>query len=316
MDAKDFRPALDVRQRHHDLAVEAARTGQGGVENVGAVGRGDHDHLVVRVEAVHLDENRVERLLPLIVAAADEAGAALAADGVDFIEEDDAGRVVLGLLEQVAHTGGADADEHLDEVAAGDAEERHVRFAGDGLGQQGLAAARIADQQHAARDAAAQTLELLRILQELDDFADLVLGLLDAGDVLERHPDAVFALDAVLAPAEGHQHAAGAAAEIAGEEEVEEPHQNQDRQDPVEQHDQPDLLRDHLVAHGLAFFFLLIEDRVDSFECLLVVVAHRERLSLGAIFRGSLEFAGDLGRTDLEAFDLILNQIVLELDPT
>ena len=57
----------------------------------------------------------VQRLLALVVAAA-EAGAAMTADGVDFVDEDDAGRVLLGLLEHVAHAAGADADEHLDEV--------------------------------------------------------------------------------------------------------------------------------------------------------------------------------------------------------
>ena len=48
------------------------------------------------VEAVHLDEDLVERLLALVVAAA-EARAALAADGVDLVDEQDAGRVLLGL---------------------------------------------------------------------------------------------------------------------------------------------------------------------------------------------------------------------------
>ena len=47
-----------------------------------------------------------------------EAGAAVAADGVDLVDEDDRRRRRLGLLEQVAHADGADADEHLDEVGA------------------------------------------------------------------------------------------------------------------------------------------------------------------------------------------------------
>ena len=80
---------------------------------------------------------------------------------------------------------GADADEHLDEVGAGDGEERHVRLAGDGAGQQRLAGAGRADQQHALGDLAAEALELLRVLQELDDFLQLALGLVDAGDVVE-----------------------------------------------------------------------------------------------------------------------------------
>jgi len=43
------------------------------------------------------------------------AGAAFAADGVDLVDEDDARRDALGLVEQIAHAAGADADEHFDE---------------------------------------------------------------------------------------------------------------------------------------------------------------------------------------------------------
>ena len=97
------------------------------------------------------------------------------------------GRVALGLVEQVAHAAGADADEHLDELGAGDAEERHAGLAGDGARQQRLAGARRADEQHAARDARAERGELLGVLEELDDFLELFLGLVDAGDVGEGH---------------------------------------------------------------------------------------------------------------------------------
>jgi hypothetical protein len=48
--------------------------------------------------------------------AAAEAGATMSPDSVDLVDEDDAGGVLLALLEEVAHTAGADADEHLDEV--------------------------------------------------------------------------------------------------------------------------------------------------------------------------------------------------------
>ena len=175
----------DVRVGHDDLAVEAAGAQQRRIEHVGPVGGRDEDDAFVGLEAVHLDQQLVERLLALVVAAA-EAGAAMAADRVDLVDEDDAGRVLLGLLEHVAHAAGADADEHLDEVGARDGEERHVGLAGDGAGEQRLAGAGRADEQRAARDAAAEALELLRIAQELDDLLQVVLGLVDAGDVLER----------------------------------------------------------------------------------------------------------------------------------
>src|SRR2546421_702477 len=83
-----------------------------------------------------------------------EPRAAVTPDRVDLVHEDDARRVLLPLLEQVPHPRGADADEHLDEVGARDGEERHVRLAGDRLGQQRLARAGRPDQQDALRDLA------------------------------------------------------------------------------------------------------------------------------------------------------------------
>ena len=94
VDLEDLLAAAHVGQRHHDLAVEAARPQQRGVEHVRPVGGRDDDHALVALEAVHLDEQLVQRLLALVVTAA-QAGAAMAADGVDLVDEDDARRVLL-----------------------------------------------------------------------------------------------------------------------------------------------------------------------------------------------------------------------------
>ena len=155
VDLQDGHAAAQVRPVEDDLAVEAAGPQQGRVQDVRPVGGGDDDHVGVRVEAVHLDQDLVEGLLALVVGAA-QAGAALAADRVDLVHEDDAGRVALGLVEEVADAAGADADEHLDELGAGDREEGHAGLAGHGSGEQRLAGARRADEQHAARDARAR----------------------------------------------------------------------------------------------------------------------------------------------------------------
>jgi hypothetical protein len=137
--------------------------------------------------------------------AAAQAGAALAADRVDLVDEDDARRVALGLVEQVAHAAGADADEHLDELRAGDAEEGHARLAGDGAREERLARAGRADQQHAARDARAELVELLGVLQELDDLLQLGLGLVHAGHVAEGDDGLVAQEHARPALAEAHR---------------------------------------------------------------------------------------------------------------
>src|SRR6476661_2263717 len=93
------------------------------------------------------------------VSSAAHTGAAVPADGVDLVDEDDGRGVLLGLLEQVAHPGGADTDEHLDEVGAGDRVERHARLTRDRAGEQGLAGAGRPVQQHTLRDLGAHGLE-------------------------------------------------------------------------------------------------------------------------------------------------------------
>src|SRR5690606_29296099 len=112
---EDALAADDVGIRHHDLPIEPARAQQRRIQYVRTVGGGNEDDALIGLETVHLDQQLVQRLLALVIAAA-EAGATMATNGVDLVDEDDAGGVLLGLLEHVADAAGADADEHLDEV--------------------------------------------------------------------------------------------------------------------------------------------------------------------------------------------------------
>ena len=184
MDAQNFFAPSHVRPRHHDAAVEAARPQQRRIEHVRPVGRGDQDHAFIRFETVHFDEQRVQRLFALVVPAA-EACAAVAPDRVNFVDEDDAGRILLALLEKIANAARADAHEHLDEIRTRNREEWNVRFARNRASQQSLARSRRPDEQHAFRNAPAELLEFLRIFQEVDDFVELFLGLVDSGYILE-----------------------------------------------------------------------------------------------------------------------------------
>ena len=99
---EDRLAALEVGTVDDDLTVEATRTQQRGVEDVGPVGGREQDHALLLVEAVHLHEELVERLLALVVPTT-EPGAAVTTDGVDLVDEHDRGRRRLRLLEEVAH---------------------------------------------------------------------------------------------------------------------------------------------------------------------------------------------------------------------
>ena len=298
MHAQDLFAAANVGTRDHHAAIETARAQQRRIEHVRTVGRGDQDDAFVRLEAVHLDQQLVQGLLALVVSAA-ETGAAMTADRVDFVDEDDAGRILLALLEQVADAACAHADEHLHKVRTRDAEERHVGFAGHGTRQQGLAGSRRPDQQHALGNASAQLLELLRLAQELDDLLQLFLGFIHAGDVFERHLLLLHGEQARAALAE-RQRLVAAGLHLADHDEPQRTQQDERRQ--VEQPRRPaSALRvlhrdvDALVAQLLVH--VGIAGGRDGVEACLVV----------------LELAADLLANERHFTDIVLVHVGEEL---
>ena len=64
---QDVASSRRVRRVQPDLAVEAARTEQCRVEHVRAVGGRHHDHPRAEIEAVHLHQELIQRLLALLV---------------------------------------------------------------------------------------------------------------------------------------------------------------------------------------------------------------------------------------------------------
>ena len=205
MDLEGRQTARQVGPVDDDAAVEPAGAEQSLVQDFGPVGGGQQDDALGGVKAVHLRQQLVQGLLPLVVAA--HAVVAGFADGVDLIDEHDAGGHLAGLLEQVADTGSAHAHEHLHKVRAGDGEEGHVGLAGHSLGQQGLAGARRAHQQRALGQLGADLGVLSGIVQEVDDLRQGFLGLVLAGYVGKGDAGGLFHIHLGV----GLAHAADAA---------------------------------------------------------------------------------------------------------
>ncbi len=145
----------------------------------------------VEFEAVHFDQQLVQRLLAFVVAAA-QSSTAMAADRVDFIDEHDARCVLFRLFEHVADTAGANADEHFHKIGAGNRKERHIRFARNGTREQRFAGTGRANEQHAFGDAATKALKFLRVFEEVDDFLEIVFGLVDTCDIFEGYAALTF----------------------------------------------------------------------------------------------------------------------------
>jgi hypothetical protein len=108
--------------------------------------------------------------------------------GVELVYEDYGGRGLTGLPEQVSHAAGAHAHDHLHELGGAHTEERHPSFAGYRPSQERLACTWSPNQQNALRGRSSETRVPLWLPEEVHDLDELVLGLLDVGDVLEGDP--------------------------------------------------------------------------------------------------------------------------------
>src|SRR5215831_17006016 len=169
---------------------------------------------------------------------------------VELINKNDGRSVLASLLEQVADPGGADPDEHLDKLRPGDRKEWHSRLAGNSTGEQCLAGPGRADQQDTLGRPAAEPPVGLGILQKVDDFDQLVLGLVDAGDVAKSDFGLLLDVDLGAALADRHQPADAALPHPADCEHPDADKENR-RQDPGEQIGDPMALDDPAIGDAV-----------------------------------------------------------------
>ena len=227
--------ALEVRRIHTHLAVKAARTQQGRVEDVGTVGGRNHDDVGVDVKAIHLHQHLVKGLLAFVVTTT-HAGAAVAAHGIDLVNKDDGRAVLLGLLKEVAHAAGANAHEHLHKIRAANAEERHPCLACNGARKKSLSRSRRAVQQNALRDLGAYRLELGWAGEELLNLAKLLDCLVNTCDIVKLH---LGGIGCYLRGARAAKLHDPAAATLHGREEEPQQPNNQDDGQKAEQNGRP-----------------------------------------------------------------------------
>ena len=83
------------------MAFEAARAQQSGIEYAQTIGSGKDDDPCPRIETIHLNEKLVQCTLQLVMPAHGVESAGFA-ECIPLIQEDNAGSMLLGLLEMDA----------------------------------------------------------------------------------------------------------------------------------------------------------------------------------------------------------------------
>ena len=163
MDFQNVLTALCIRSIHGNLAVKTTGAQQCRIQYIRPVGGSHHDNTAVGAKAVHLYQQLVQGLLPLIITAAG-AGTSVTAHSINLINEYNGRCLLLGLLKQVAHTRSTHAHIHLYKVRAGDGQKRCAGLTGHSTGQQSFTGTGRAHQQHASGNTGAQCGKAVRIL--------------------------------------------------------------------------------------------------------------------------------------------------------
>ena len=225
MDAENRLASLEIRQFDRNPAVKPSRSEQRLVQRLRTVGRRKDDDALLAVESVHLAQQLIQRLLALVVSA-DARAVALFADGINLVNEYDTRCLLIRLFKQIAYLSRAHANEHLDELRAGDREERDIALARDRFGQQCFAGARRSDQQRALGQRCADVRIFLRIVQKIDDLGQRLLCLILSGDIRKRDAGLRLDIDLGICLAERHRSACAAAHSLHHETPQEEKQQN------------------------------------------------------------------------------------------
>src|SRR6266487_1256713 len=185
MDAQDLGAPTHIGDAQRDLAVEAPRSANRGIEGVGLVCGADEDDLPARGQAVHQGE-QLSYDTPLDLPA---RFGPFRGQGVQFVDEDDAGCASLGLLEDSAQPRFALAIEFIDDLGSVDDEKGRVGLRRYDAGDQCFTGAGRSVEQDSLGRLDAQAVKDGWIFQwQLDHLADALYLFAQSADIFV--PDA------------------------------------------------------------------------------------------------------------------------------
>ena len=193
--------AFQIRPLHNHPPVKTARTQKRRVQNLRPVGGSQNQDSLGGIKSVHLRQQLVQGLLPLVISAAVPAVTAFS-NGIHLVDKDNTGGIFLGLLKEVTNTGSSHTHEHLHKVRTGQGEKGNVGFSCHRFSQQGLSGSWRSHQKRSFGKLRPDGRVFCRIMQKIHHLLQGFLCLILSGHILKS--DTRILLHICFGPAFSH----------------------------------------------------------------------------------------------------------------
>ena len=178
--------AIQIRQINCYLPIKTPRAKQCAVQNIRAIRSSNYNHTLVPIKAIHFNKKRIQSLFTLIIAAA-KTRATLTPYRIDFINENNTRRIFTTLLKHITHTRRANTNKHFDKIRTAYRVKRNIGFPCYCLRKQGFTRSWRTDHENAFRNTSPDTLKLLRILKEINNFRNLLLRFITTSNIFKSN---------------------------------------------------------------------------------------------------------------------------------
>ena len=183
---QDLHASLKIRTIHDDTPVKASRTKQRLIQNFRAVGSAKDQNSLRGIKAIHLRQQLIQRLLPLLIAPA-VLGITASSDCIDLIDKNNAGSVLGGLFKQVTYTAGTHADIQLYEIRSRQGEERHMCLSCHRTRKERFTGSGRTDKKCSLGELRTDLYVALRVVEKIHDLHQRLLGLISAASAHLAH---------------------------------------------------------------------------------------------------------------------------------
>mmetsp|Transcript_27199 Transcript_27199/g.39835 ORF Transcript_27199/g.39835 Transcript_27199/m.39835 type:complete len:387 (+) Transcript_27199:1186-2346(+) len=181
VNTEHFQTAIFIGNTNVNFTIKTSKTTKSRINSVGAVGTSNNNDGSTLFQPIHERKhltNNTSFYLPIGLFT-------FWCNGINLINKDNAGGILLGLGEDITDTGSSHSNKHLYEFGTGDGDEGNTSLTSNGLGKKSLTCSGRTIQDNSSGNSASVLGVNLRLLQKVNNLNQFHLGSITSGDILK-----------------------------------------------------------------------------------------------------------------------------------